>query len=216
MPSLSLNFDNQRPASLGNASHEACEDSTKAEALTTISFAGTIVDVERGDSRRRAAAKNRTAVLLSLFLGITGLSAAPAGAGELTCKGRVVTIPGTPTDNDLEGTPGDDVIHGRKGADSISGGGGDDVICAGAGEDTVSGGPEDDRLYGSLGRDELAGDGGADFISGGTRQDSLSGGDGADDLYGQGWPDRMAGGPGDDRLVGGDDGADMADFSGSV
>ena len=58
--------------------------------------------------------------------------AAPASAQTArvqTCRGQVVTIPGTSGADVLVGTPGPDVIQGLGGNDIIQGGGGNDRHC---------------------------------------------------------------------------------------
>jgi hypothetical protein len=80
------------------------------------------------------------------------------------CRGRVVTIAGTPGNDVLDGTSRNDVIDGGRGEDTIRGSGGADVICGRSGADRLRGGPGDDLL---------AGGGGPDVCVGGRGRDRL-------------------------------------------
>jgi Ca2+-binding RTX toxin-like protein len=98
---------------------------------------------------------------------VTATSATVGG----TCRGRPVTISGSPGNDKLLGTPGPDVIDGGSGDDEIHGLGGDDVICGGNGMD---------ELWGDDGDDVLAGGNGFDILHGGPGNDTLDGGNGKD------------------------------------
>jgi Ca2+-binding RTX toxin-like protein len=108
-----------------------------------------------------------TSVTLPPYSAAVVLGEAPS---ELRCRGKVVTVAGTPGADVLRGTPGGDVIAGLGGNDVIAGLGGNDLICGGAG---------DDRLYGGPGADRLFGGGGADLLAGGPGTDTCRPGPGA-------------------------------------
>lgn len=92
-----------------------------------------------------------------------GVATTPSeGAAAYTCRGRVATIVGNASANELHGTPGPDVIVGLGGNDDIEGRAGNDVICGNRGNDEVEGDRGDDRLYGGLGYDEADGGPGVD------------------------------------------------------
>jgi hypothetical protein len=104
----------------------------------------------------------------------------------IECRGRPVTIFGTPFNDRLTGTGGKDVVMGFAGNDVIKGKGKADIICAGSGDDVVKGqaGPDktwgeggDDDLLGGKGDDRLVGGGGNDTLSGGAGNDQCSGGE---------------------------------------
>jgi Ca2+-binding RTX toxin-like protein len=107
------------------------------------------------------------------------------------CAGAVVTVGGTPGDDELEGTPGDDVIRGFGGDDVLRGLGGNDLICGDDGEDLLLGGPGDDTLFGGDGKDNLRGAAG---------DDALFGGAGSDRLLPDLGNDALDGGPGSDLV----------------
>lgn len=117
------------------------------------------------------------------------------------CKGRGVTMTGTPADDEIVGSARPNVIAGLGGNDWISGGGGPDVICGSGGNDRLNGNGASDLISGGGGRDRLFGDGGRDRLLGGSGVDRLEGGEGKD---------RCVGGKGRDRiLVGGDEGCEF-------
>jgi hypothetical protein len=139
---------------------------------------------------------------------------------ELTCRGSIATIAGTPGDDVLMGTDGDDVIVARGGDDAVWSGDGDDLIClgdgddfanggeghdhirSGEGNDLVLGGAGEDTIWGDHGDDVLSGYGGGDLLIGGEGNDVLMGGSGDDALWGGAGGDRASGGPGSDECRG--------------
>jgi len=139
---------------------------------------------------------------------------------ELTCRGAMATIVGTPGDDVLVGTDGDDVIVARGGDDAVWAGDGDDLVClgggddfanggagsdhirAGDGNDLVLGGAGDDTVWGDDGDDLLSGYGGDDLFVGGRGDDVLRGGSGDDVLWGGEGEDRASGGEGRDECRG--------------
>jgi len=92
-----------------------------------------------------------------------------------TCKGRPVTILGTPGGDELIGSSGPDVIAAKGANDKVRGRGGNDVICGGGGEDTLKGGPGNDELYGQGAKDKLVGGGATDKCVGGKASDKAKG-----------------------------------------
>jgi hypothetical protein len=115
------------------------------------------------------------------------------------CDGRVATIVGDDSDDDLRGTWGDDVIWAGGGNDRVEGLGGDDTICLGGGDDWVHGGRGDDRVIGGSGADTILGGPGGDTLLGGDGDDTLRGGDGDDLLDGATGFDHLFGGVGSDE-----------------
>jgi Ca2+-binding RTX toxin-like protein len=108
-------------------------------------------------------------------------SACDSGAYEVVlCRGRPVTIVGTPGPDELSGGLGRDVFLGRGGDDEFQGSLDVDRACGGKGDDHLIGGPGDDQLVGSGGRDLLLGEGGGDLLIGGRGVDVCRGGDGHD------------------------------------
>jgi Ca2+-binding RTX toxin-like protein len=77
-----------------------------------------------------------------------GLVTAPSqGAAAHSCGGRVATIVGNASANEIHGTSGPDVIVGLGGNDDIEGRAGNDVICGNRGNDEVEGGPGRDFCF---------------------------------------------------------------------
>jgi CSLREA domain-containing protein len=108
-------------------------------------------------------------------------SACDSGAYELVlCRGRPVTIVGTPGPDEFSGGLGRDVFLGRGGDDEFQGSLDVDRACGGKGDDHLIGGPGDDQLAGSAGRDILLGEGGGDLLIGGPGADVCRGGEGFD------------------------------------
>lgn len=114
------------------------------------------------------------------MIGVFGAPLAAAADSADTCRGRAVTIMGTPGDDVITGTDGpdvikglggNDVIYGLKGRDIICGGGGNDIIYGGLGDDWLYGGSGDDKLYGHKGHDRLFGFAGNDTLKGGLFAD---------------------------------------------
>jgi CSLREA domain-containing protein len=104
-----------------------------------------------------------------------------SGAYELVlCRGRPVTIVGTPGPDEFSGGLGRDVFLGRGGDDEFQGSLDVDRACGGKGDDHLIGGPGDDQLAGNAGRDLLIGESGDDLLIGGPGADVCSGGDGQD------------------------------------
>jgi CSLREA domain-containing protein len=104
-----------------------------------------------------------------------------SGAYELVlCRGRPVTIVGTPGPDEFSGGLGRDVFLGRGGDDEFQGSLDVDRACGGKGDDHLIGGPGDDQLAGNAGRDLLVGESGDDHLIGGPGADVCSGGDGQD------------------------------------
>ena len=96
------------------------------------------------------------AVTTAALTALTGLQqpASAAPLPDLHCRGKLVTIVGTPGDDKLIGTPsadvivalgGNDVIHSRGGNDTVCGGRGHDVIYTSTGRDVVNGGKAHDH-----------------------------------------------------------------------
>lgn len=96
----------------------------------------------------------------------------PPPAAPATCKGKSVTIVGTPGKDARSGTSGRDVMVGLGGNDKLSGIGGNDLICGGRGNDTLKGGAGKDSLLGQRGKDKLKGGPGKDFCKGGRAKDT--------------------------------------------
>lgn len=136
---------------------------------------------------RRSIALTTCAALLGSLTVAT--VAAPAAAGNPTCRGVVATIVGTPGADVIVGTTGRDVIAALAGDDIVRGRGGNDLICGGLG---------DDRIVGSRGLDRIYGNAGSDRLFGGAGPDRLFGGMGDDLLAGRAGNDRLDGGPGTD------------------
>ncbi len=108
-------------------------------------------------------------------------SACDSGAYELvSCRGRPVTIVGTPGPDEFSGGLGRDVFLGRGGDDEFQGSLDVDRACGGKGDDHLIGGPGDDQLAGAAGRDLLLGEGGGDLLIGGPGADVCRGGEGFD------------------------------------
>lgn len=108
-------------------------------------------------------------------------SACDSGAYELVlCRGRPVTIVGTPGPDEFSGGLGRDVFLGRGGDDEFQGSLDDDRACGGKGDDHLIGGPGGDQLAGTAGRDLLLGEGGSDLLTGGPGVDVCRGGGGHD------------------------------------
>jgi CSLREA domain-containing protein len=108
-------------------------------------------------------------------------SACDSGAYELVlCRGRPVTIVGTPGPDEFSGGLGRDVFLGRGGDDEFQGSLDADRACGGKGDDHLIGGPGDDQLAGAAGRDLLLGESGGDLLVGGPGVDVCRGGDGND------------------------------------
>ncbi|HEX6581546.1 MAG TPA: choice-of-anchor Q domain-containing protein [Actinomycetota bacterium] len=108
-------------------------------------------------------------------------SACDSGAYELVlCRGRPVTIVGTPGPDEFSGGLGRDVFLGRGGDDEFQGSLDVDRACGGKGDDHLIGGPGDDHLTGTAGRDLLLGEGGGDLLIGGPGVDVCRGGGGHD------------------------------------
>jgi Ca2+-binding RTX toxin-like protein len=104
-----------------------------------------------------------------------------SGAYELVlCRGRPVTIVGTPGPDELSGGLGRDVFLGRGGDDEFQGSLDVDRACGGKGDDHLIGGPGNDQLVGNAGRDLLLGEGGGDLLMGGRGVDVCRGGGGHD------------------------------------
>jgi CSLREA domain-containing protein len=104
-----------------------------------------------------------------------------SGAYELVlCRGRIVTIVGTPGSDEFSGGLGRDVFLGRGGDDEFQGSLNVDRACGGKGDDHLIGGPGDDQLAGNAGRDLLVGESGGDLLLGGPGTDQCRGGDGQD------------------------------------
>jgi Ca2+-binding RTX toxin-like protein len=104
-----------------------------------------------------------------------------SGAYELVlCRGRAVTIVGTPGPDEFSGGLGRDVFLGRGGDDEFQGSLDVDRACGGKGDDHLIGGPGDDQLAGKEGRDLLVGESGGDLLLGGPGADVCRGGDGQD------------------------------------
>ena len=122
-------------------------------------------------------------IMVCIMLTISGQSA--EAGNQITCDGQVVTIVGTPDNDELIGTPENDVIAGLDGRDRIFALDGDDHIC---------GGGDDDSLYGENGEDVIRGGRGSDFIGPGRHDDQAYGGPGNEDF------DE---GPGNDYIDGG-------------
>jgi hypothetical protein len=114
--------------------------------------------------------------------------------GEVTCKGRFLTIVGTDGPDEIVGTPNRDVIAALDGNDKVLALGGDDIVCGNRGKD---------RLLGQDGEDVLKGNRGKDTEKGGADDDTLKGNRGADLLKGKGGEDFLGGGKGDDTCRGG-------------
>tara|TARA_R110000824_G_scaffold2973_2_gene13633 strand:- start:1653 stop:7058 length:5406 start_codon:yes stop_codon:yes gene_type:complete len=112
------------------------------------------------------------------------VSAAGAGADEIT------------------GTAYGDTIFGGAGDDTLTGGDGDDVLIGGDDDDTLNGGADDDQLFGQDDDDVLTGGAGDDLLDGGDGADTLTGGADNDRLIGGGGSDNLSGGDGDDILEG--------------
>src|SRR5205807_6990972 len=111
-----------------------------------------------GPGRAETGLVRRVLVLVAAaMMAVVGTAGRPAGAQtvELTCRGRIATIIGTPGDDLIRGTPAPDVIVGLGGGDLIFGGGGNDVICGGEGDDSIDGGAGDDVIDGGAGNDGL-------------------------------------------------------------
>lgn len=111
-----------------------------------------------------------------------------------TCAGKLVTIVGTPGDDNLYATSREDVIAGLAGNDIIDGAGGNDVICGGGGSDTLLGNSGNDKVIGDGGNDRLLGGAGDDMLVGGSGNDRLNGGSGVDRCDGQTGTDTNLGG----------------------
>ena len=108
-------------------------------------------------------------------------SACDSGAYELVlCRGRPVTIVGTPGPDEFSGGLGRDVFLGRGGDDEFQGSLDVDRACGGKGDDHLIGGPGDDQLAGARGRDLLLGEDGSDLLIGGRGVDVCRGGSGPD------------------------------------
>ena len=108
-------------------------------------------------------------------------SVCDSGAYELVlCRGRAVTIVGTPGPDELSGGLGRDVFLGRGGDDEFQGSLNVDRACGGKGDDHLIGGPGNDQLAGTAGRDLLLGEGGGDRLLGGRGVDACHGGGGLD------------------------------------
>jgi Ca2+-binding RTX toxin-like protein len=111
-----------------------------------------------------------------------------------TCRGKPVTIVGSPGNDRLvgstsAGTP--DVIAALGGDDRIKGNNGSDVICGGDGNDRVNGGKGKDSISGDAGADRLGGSAGKDSLDGGSGRDSCDGGSGTDSAKGCEKPKRV-------------------------
>ena len=104
-----------------------------------------------------------------------------SGSYELVlCRGRPVTIVGTPGPDEFSGGLGRDVFLGRGGDDEFQGSLNVDRACGGKGDDHLIGGPGNDQLAGNAGRDLLVGESGGDLLLGGPGADVCRGGDGQD------------------------------------
>jgi CSLREA domain-containing protein len=108
-------------------------------------------------------------------------SACDSGAYELVlCRGRPVTIVGTPGPDEFSGGLGRDVFLGRGGDDEFQGSLDGDRACGGRGDDHLIGGPGNDQLAGTAGRDLILGESGDDQLNGGPGVDVCKGGNGHD------------------------------------
>lgn len=156
----------------------------------------------------------------------------------VTCNGRMATIVGTSSADNLTGTAGADVINGLGGDDVIFGLGGNDVICGNDGNDIMHGDPGTDQLLGGAGDDICDGGAGTDtalfsvstagvtasLATGaavGEGADSfmlverLTGTNAADTLTGNSGANVLNGLAGNDRLIGGDGNDDLSGSSGN-
>jgi hypothetical protein len=104
----------------------------------------------------------------------SNISSCGAGAKPLSCKGKLLTMVGTPGIDTITGTPQPDVIAALGGNDKVSGLGGSDLICGGGGKDKLKGGAGNDTLLGQGGNDILKGGGGNDLCKGGKGKDTLA------------------------------------------
>jgi Ca2+-binding RTX toxin-like protein len=101
---------------------------------------------------------------------LTGCTTTP-----LTCRGKQLTIVGTPGNDSIVGTSGRDVIGSLGGGDVVRALGGNDLVCGGGGKDTLKGGPGSDKLYGQGAKDKLVGGGANDKCVGGNAADKAKG-----------------------------------------
>jgi hypothetical protein len=123
------------------------------------------------------------------------------GGSVSTYAEVLVTAAGAGAD-EITGTAYGDTIFGGAGDDTLTGGDGDDVLIGGDDNDTLDGGADDDRLFGQDDDDVLTGGAGDDLLEGGDGADTLTGGDDNDHLIGGGGNDDLSGGDGDDILEG--------------
>jgi Ca2+-binding RTX toxin-like protein len=123
------------------------------------------------------------------------------GGSASTYAEVLVTAAGAGAD-EITGTEYGDTIFGGAGDDTLAGGDGDDVLIGGGDDDTLDGGADDDRLFGQDDDDVLTGGAGDDLLDGGDGADTLTGGADNDHLTGGGGDDDLSGGDGDDVLEG--------------
>ena len=112
-------------------------------------------------SHSATTSRGATAGASQLMLPVVGAGTDDNGGrtptGGERCKGKPVTILGTPGADKLRGTRKRDVISALGGNDQVRGGRGKDVICGGGGNDRLRGGRDKDRLAGQQGKDRLNG-----------------------------------------------------------
>ena len=127
---------------------------------------------------------------------------------------KVIDIPTTSRDDNVEGfsssdiikgLAGNDTIKGLAGNDTLMGSIGDDSLDGGSGADSLNGGPGDDELFGGEGNDNLLGGAGKDILSGMEGNDILIGMDGDDTLNGELGKDILFGMEGNDTISGGEE-----------
>ncbi len=95
--------------------------------------------------------------------GAPRLGAPDIGAYErVLCRGRLVNVVGTASNDVLVGTTAADGILGLPGKDKLKGKAGPDGLCGGPGKDILRGGGAKDRLDGGPGKDLCIGQGAKD------------------------------------------------------
>ncbi len=115
---------------------------------------------------------------------------------------KVISIPTTTGDDDVEGFSSSDIIRGLAGNDTIRGLAGNDTLIGNAGDDSLDGGIGDDTLNAGIGNDELFGGEGNDTLNGISGNNTLDGGAGNDELYGGMDDDILYGMDGSDTFYG--------------
>lgn len=154
---------------------------------------------------------HRSSAVLLLGCAWALLVATSDASDPRRCLGRMATIVGTESADEIRGTRGADTIVGLGGADQIAGRGGSDRICGGGDSDSLLGGSGSDLVSGGTGADRIGLGPGRDGANGGHAGDEVSGARGNDSLFGGKGPDVLRGGPGgrDFHLAGG--GGDTVD-----